>query len=166
MHVSARAVVVGMAAALLGALTVFAASPPTSTSPVVGKWKMNAAKSKFEQGSGLKSEAHTWEDWGGGLLHAVFEAVTDEGEPLYREVVMRLDGKAYPWVRKGSESLWTLALKPVGPRGWEFTATKDGALYQTGTNTVSEDGRTMTITFKSAPSQARPSSGTMVFDKQ
>ncbi len=166
MNVSCRTVVAVFAATVLSALAASAAPPAASPNPAVGKWKLNVAKSKFEPGPGFKSENRIYEDWGGGVLHSVFEAVDAQGSPFYRELAARLDGKPYPWVIKGSQSVWTIALKPSGPRGWEFETKRDGSLYQAGRNTVSEDGKTMTITYKGVDSEGKATSGTMVFDRQ
>jgi hypothetical protein len=69
-------------------------------------------------------------------------------------------------VVKGSPNAFTIALKPSGPRKWAYTTKKDGSVYQTGTNSVSDDGKVMTITFTGVSAQGKTPSGTMVFDKQ
>ncbi len=134
----------------------------------VGRWRLNVEESKFEPAPLFKGEDRLYEDWGGGLIHARFEGIDAQGKPTYREYVARLDGKDYPWVRRGAKTAWTIALKPIDARTFAYTAKEDGRVVQTGTHTVSTDGAVMTVTYKfEAPNaQGQLLSGTLVFERQ
>ncbi|MDQ2978188.1 MAG: hypothetical protein M3R62_03135 [Acidobacteriota bacterium] len=167
MQTQSRHLIVAVALSVFG-LTALA-GPDSHTAPFasVGKWTLNVEKSKADTGAlVLKSETRMYEDWGGGVIHGVFEGIDSQGQPLYREYAARFDGKDYPWVRKGSPSVYTQSFKRINNRTAEFTSKRDGQVYQTGKTTVSPDGKTMTITYKATTAQGEPISGTLVFDKQ
>jgi hypothetical protein len=138
------------------------------TNPSVGKWKLNVPKSAFSPAPLYKSEGRVYEDWGDGLLHARFEGVDTQDKPTFREYVARPDGRDYPWVRRGAQTAWTIALKKVDARTFDFVAKEDGKVVQTGRHSVSADGKVTTVTYKfeQPNAQGQVMSGTMVFDKQ
>jgi hypothetical protein len=47
-----------------------------------------------------------------------------------------------------------------------WTATEDGQVVQTGTDTVSRDGKTFTITVAGFDVNGQPTNNILVFDKQ
>jgi len=151
---------------VFGTLSAWAGPNPLAGNPSLGKWKLNVEKSKFEPGPAFKSEMRVYDDWGGGLIHAVFEGVDPQDKPTYREFVARLDGKDYPWARRGASTAWTIALKPVNKQTFDFTAKEDGKVSYTGTHSVSADGKVMTIIFKGTNAQGQPVGATMVYDRQ
>jgi hypothetical protein len=55
---------------------------------------------------------------------------------------------------------------PIDDRTVSWCVTKDGQIVQTGTDTVSRDGRTFTITSIRSDANGRPINNIAVFDKQ
>src|SRR5262249_49061290 len=123
-------------------------------------------KSKFDPAPLYKSEMRVYEDWGGGVLHASFEGVDLQDKPTFREYAARFDGKDYPWVRRGAQTAWTIALKPIDASTFEKVAKEDGEVVQAGKHSASADGkgRTVTYKFERPNAQGRVVSGTLLFD--
>ena len=166
MQAAPRAFVAAFLVSLTGALAAAEASNESTASPSIGRWKLNAAKSTPGPTPLPRSEIRTYEDWGGGLLHAVVEGVDALDKPTFREYVARFDERSYPWVRKGSQAAWTIALRRIDPRSFEFTGKEDGHVSHTGTHVVSPDGKVLTVTFKGTNLQGQPVGSVLVFDRQ
>ncbi len=92
----------------------------------VGKWKLNPDKSKL---TGLQ---RTIEDLGGDKFKFSFG---DDSQTIV------MDGKEYPSKFGG---MWSV--KKEGPNTWKSIRTRDGQVMSTSTWTVSEDGKTLTVT--------------------
>ncbi|MCA1601651.1 MAG: hypothetical protein LC776_08415 [Acidobacteria bacterium] len=111
--------------AAIAGFTVCLSSAFAAEDAFVGKWKMNPAKSQL-----------------GGQQYKVEEA----GEGKYRFVsgddveTFGTDGKDYP-TKFGN----TVAITPAGPNTWKFSRKRDGKVISTGTWTLSDDGKTITI---------------------
>ncbi|MFI5166506.1 MAG: hypothetical protein ACHQQS_07805 [Thermoanaerobaculales bacterium] len=161
-----RSLTVPVAVALFGMIAFSGTARCADTNPSVGKWKLNIAKSKFEPGPVLKSEMRTYEDWGGGLVHAVFEGVDAQDKPTFREYVGRFDEKDYPYVRRGSPTASTIGFKSIDARTFWFVVKEDGKVSYTGTHTRSADGAVLTVTAKGVSAQGQPIGYTLVYDKQ
>jgi hypothetical protein len=152
-------------AASWGTVIVSAQSPPVS--PALGKWKMNMEKSKFEPGPAPKSQERTYEDWGGGVIHATFVGTDAQDKPTFSEYAARYDGKYYPRVNRGSPTACTIALKKVDADGAtvEFFQKEDGKPSINGTRTLSADRKVMTITYNGTDAKGQPMSAVMVFER-
>ena len=149
----------------IGALS--AAAPPEGQplSPSVGRWKLNVAKSKADPTPIPKGETRLYEDWGGGLLHAIVEGVDSQDKPVFREFAARYDGRDYPWVRKGSSAAWTIALQRMDALSSSYVAKEDGHVSQAGTTAASPDGKVLTLTYRGTNLQGQPVGGVLVFDR-
>jgi hypothetical protein len=96
--------------------------------PYVGKWKMNPAKSDFDQ------TTTTYEQLPSGEMQS-----TQAGES-YK---FKLDGKDYPAIF-GNTAAW----KPLSANSWETTWKLNGKVLTTDTLTLSADGKTLTVNSK------------------
>jgi hypothetical protein len=161
-----RSLTVPVAVALFCTIAFSGTARSGDTSPSVGKWKLNVAKSRFEPGPVLKSEMRTYEDWGGGLVHGVFQGVDSQDKPTFREYVARFDGKDYPYVRRGSPTASTIGCKPVDANTFSFVVKEDGKVSYSGTHARSADGTVLTVTAKGVDAQGQPIGYTLVYDKQ
>src|SRR5215510_10135892 len=133
------------------------------TDPFIGTWKLNLAKSKFSPGPPPKSLTLTHEAVGQGLKITV--KVTDaEGKPIDCHHTANYDGKDYPIT--GDPDVDTFAMKRIDAHTVEYTRKKAGKALVTGTNVVSKDGKTMTLTAKGTNAKGEKTSDTLVFEKQ
>jgi hypothetical protein len=162
----ARSIVVAAALCTFGILAVSKAASSGVSNPLLGTWKLNLAKSKFEGVPALKSQTRTYEDWGGGIVHARFEGIDADGKPTLTEFAARYDGRDYPRVVKGSQTAGTIALKRIDDLRSEFIYKEDGRVTITGTRTISADHKTSTVRYKGTNAQGAAVSATIVLDKQ
>jgi hypothetical protein len=153
-------------ALVVGLLAISASAQSQTLESVIGKWKLNPEKTKTDPVV-LKSEMRVYEDWGGGLLHARFEGTDVQDKPTFREYVVRLDGRDYPVTRPGAPTAWTISWKAVDARNFEYAFKEGTKIVQSGTINVSADGKVMSIALQGASAvTGKPTSGTLVFDKQ
>jgi hypothetical protein len=88
-----------------------------------------------------------------------------EGKPIDVKQTAILDEKDHPDTTNPD---WdTSAWKRIDSRSYDVTRKKGGKVVQTGTSTVSADGKTLTLTQKGVSPDGKPNStATVVFDKQ
>src|SRR5215475_3421363 len=133
------------------------------TDPIIGTWKLNLAKSKFNPGPPPKSQTLTYEAVGQGVKVTV--KITDaEGKPIDIQSTFNYDGKDYPVT--GDPNVDAIALKRIDQHTVEFARKKAGKVVVTGTSVVSKDGKTMTLTAKGTNAKGEKTSSTGVYEKQ
>lgn len=136
--VTKRLIVATGLAALVSAVAL-----AQSTDPQVGTWKLNAEKSK---GTMFKGGTVTVEPAGQGLKTTV-DLVAQDGTPSKWSFTAQPDGKDNPIVGDNPFGN-TLSVTRVDARTVKATIKQDGKVTVTQTVTVSEDGKTRTITSK------------------
>ncbi len=133
----------------------------------IGTWKLNFEKSQSSQpptGPRPQSVTRTYEPFEGKGIKATFVTVTADGKTATSSYSARFDEKEYPYT--GNPNLTSIALKRVDANTWVATNKGPGKLANTGTNTVSKDGKTLTWSFKGTNAQGQPVSGVQVFERQ
>jgi hypothetical protein len=133
-------------------------------SELVGTWKLNVEKSKFNPGPAPKSSVLTYEAAGEGVK-VTNDGVNAQGNPT-KSVFgpFTNDGKPYPvtGVPDFNESTY----KKVNDTTVEFVRLKDGKEVQRGTRAVSTDGKTMTFTIKGVNASGQQIDNVAVYEKQ
>jgi hypothetical protein len=129
----------------------------------VGTWRLNVAKSVYTPGPPPRSQVRTYSQQGNGLK-AVIETVQPLGIKTTAEYTAAYDGKDYPL--SGNADADTIALSKIDARTFEATLKRGGKVVSTARNTVSMDGKTMTITTKGVNARNQPVSSTALFTKQ
>lgn len=147
------------------AIDLTALAQPTDTS-YFGTWTLNVGKSTYSPGPPPKSSTRTHEDLGNGSIRVTTQGVNAQGNPTYSQYTYKLDGRDYPIIVKGSESVTTVALRSVDAFTASFTNKLEGTVTSTGIRTVSKDGRTMTITTKGKSAQGQPMHNVTVWEKK
>lgn len=137
------------------------------TDPHVGTWKMNAAKSSFTPGPGPKALTLVYTADGGNLV-AFIQGTDAEDKPVNpdkNKQTIITDEKDH--TTPGNQNWDTTSWKRVNARTFEITRKKAGKVVQTGTNTVSADGKTITATSKGVSVTGQPNAtSVIVYDKQ
>lgn len=134
----------------------------TAANPIVGTWKMNTAKSKFNPGPAPKSVTITYEQDGEWTISKA-EGVSGSGENFSRSNRYKTDGAEYPW--DGPLGKGTISIKETD--GYHATSTqKVGSGVTTTRSVISKDGKTRTLTITGTDSQGKKVHNTMVFEKQ
>jgi hypothetical protein len=131
-----------------------------------GTWKQNLDKSKGTPpptGPRPQSVTRIYEPFEGKGVKATFVTVSADGKKTTSTYSAQFDGKDYPYT---GSNFTSIALKRVDRYTWEAVNKSNGKAGNTGTNTVSKDGKTLTYTYKGSNAQGQPTSGVMVFEKQ
>jgi hypothetical protein len=130
--------------------------------PFVGKWQLNLAKSEYNFGRPPK--AQTLNVQGEGQNRKATSAGFDEaGNPFTWGFMFILDSQLHPVTGAPIDAI---VYTPVDDHTVSWTATKGGQVVQTGTDTVSRDGKTFTITMAGFDVNGRPTNNITVYDKQ
>jgi hypothetical protein len=133
-----RVIVATVLVAIVGAVAL-----AQSSDPQVGTWKLNAGKSK---GTMFQGGTVTVEPAGQGLKTSV-DLVGQDGTPSKWSFTAQPDGKDYPIIGDNPFGN-TLSVTRVDARTLKATIKQDGKVTVMQTVTVSEDGKTRTITSK------------------
>ena len=149
------------------AVTVLACAAATTLlaqNPLVGTWKLNVAKSKYNSGAAPKSLTRTVEAQGDKMKY-IFEGVTADGTAINYNFTVSYDGKDYPITGSGVPGgADTIAIKQLNASSYDSTLKKAGQPVLTTTAQVSKDGKTTLLT-QSGIGGSGPTN-TLVFEKQ
>jgi hypothetical protein len=148
-------------AAVAVALSFTAATACFASSPQMGTWKLNEAKSKLVPGMG-KNTTVTYAEQKDKIKITV-DGVGKDGKPTHSVWVGKFDGKAYPV--KGNLPYNSVAYKVVNDRTNDITVMKDGKIGWTGQITVAADGKSRTVTINGTDANGKKFKGKAVYDK-
>jgi hypothetical protein len=129
----------------------------------VGTWKLNVAKSEYQQGQAPKSSTLVYEAAGPGIKVTVDRVLAD-GSAIHYAYPANYDGKDVPVV--GSPNGDTAARTRVNATTTELVNKQDGKMLSTVTLVVSADGNTLTITTTGKDAKGQNIDGVEVYDKQ
>ena len=132
-----------------------------ATEPLIGTWKLNAAKSK---GSTIKSGTTKIEKDGDGLKLTV-EMMPAEG-PAYKWTVSgKFDGKDNP-VTGNSPYGDAVAIERVDAHTFHLTTKRSGKVSAKQTIVVAADGKSRTTTTKGTDAKGQPIDSVAFYEKQ
>lgn len=149
----------GILVAIAFASTAFAQVPKG----LVGTWKLNVAKSKYNPGPAPKSMTIVYTPAGESLAISV-EVVPATGAAQKWEMTGAYDGKEYPVT--GNPDADSISLKSINDTSGESTLKKSGKVMAVNTRVLSADGKTLTITSKGTTSDGKPRNDVAVYEKQ
>lgn len=132
--------------------------------PRIGTWKLNVEKSKFDGAAARKSETRTYEMSGGKLMVHV-ETVRSDGSKQEISFDGTPDGKDHPFTSNPPFYADTVSIRRSG-NGFSAESKKNGKLVFTTTDTISADGKTMTLTSKGATLAGQSLNSVRVYEKQ
>lgn len=148
-------------AAAAMALSLMATAACFGTSPQMGTWKLNEAKSKFAPGMGKNSTVIYAEQ--GDKIKITVEGVDKDGKPLHGVWIGKWDGKTYP--SKGNLTWDSAAYKIVNDHTNDITTMKNGKVMWTGRITVARDGKSRTVTVNGTDAEGKKFRSKVVYDK-
>ncbi len=149
---------------ILGAILWGNPASVLGADPLIGTWKLDAAKSKFSPGPPSKSITVRFEPAGEGVK-VTADVVSASDKASHTEYTGNYDGKDYPIT--GSETgADTVSLKRIDAHTTERVDKKGGKVVMTFTRKVSRDGKTLTVTIKGMNSQGQRVNNVVVFVKQ
>jgi hypothetical protein len=126
-------------------LSVASAMPAADT--VIGTWHLNVAKSRYDPGPPPKSQTRIYREEDGGVK-AVVTTVHKNGNSDTVHYEVNYDGKEHPV--EGSPDTDGILMQRVDDYTSESVLTHAGHTVGTARRTVSHDGQTMTITYKTS----------------
>ena len=135
------------------------------TNPLVGTWKLNVAKSKFDPGPGYKSLTRTVEAQGDGVKYS-FDGVGADGKPITYGFSVQFDGKDNPISGSMPSGADTIAAKRTDSRHYVATLKKGGEVIGTSKVTVSANGKVTTVDSTGTTAAGAKEHDVQVYDKQ
>ena len=153
---------------LILAMLVVSAALWAADDPMMGSWKLNVAKSKYNPGPAPSPSAspniNKYEPSGNDGMKLTVDGVDAQGKPTHSEYSAQYDGKDYPW--KGSTSFDAVALKRIDAYTSLTISKKGGKVVRLMIRTASKDGKTHTADQFGVDAQGKPYHNIVVYDKQ
>jgi hypothetical protein len=114
--------------------------------PRIGTWKLDLAKSTYQQGTAPGSETRTYLATNDGGLQMTANIVLASGTKQPSGYRAKYDGKDYPYTGPAGDTI------AVTGDGWaaDSTIKMGGKVTQTSHSVISKDGKTLTQTAKTA----------------
>jgi hypothetical protein len=149
------------------ALLAFAGSSTlrAQSNPLVGTWKLNTAKSKYEPGPTPKSLTRTVEAEGDGVKYS-FEGVSTDGKPFAYGFSVQFDGKDNAGSGSMPEGADTISAKRTDSHHYVATLKKGGKVVGTAKVAVSKDGKVTTVDSTGTTAAGVKEHDLQVYDKQ
>ena len=141
---------------------VFFASPAFAADPVVGAWKLNVAKSKFNAGAELTAGTRIYTEANG--LYTLDQKLTGADGKEKSNRAQYQNGKDVKQATAAAAD--TTFAKKVDANTWDFDLKKDGKVVGHVHRVVSADGKTLTVTNTGMQLSGAMGDETLVFDKQ
>lgn len=128
-----------------------------------GTWKLNLAKSNYQQGQAPKSTTLMYEPAGQGIKVTV-DTVPANGAPIHYAYAANFDGKDNPVV--GNPNADMAARTRVDATTTKLVNKKGGKTLSNVTLVTSGDGKTLTLTTAGTDAQGQNIDSVAVYDKQ
>ena len=127
---------------------------------LIGTWIANISKSRRHENHQFASATMHFAI-AGDEVRLSYEGVNASGKVEKSEQVLQADGRphAHPLAPD------IVVTNSLGPRGFESTATKNGAMMGHGSYDVSDDGTTMTATVNGVDGSGKAFEQVIVFDR-
>ena len=146
--------------AVAGSFTVQAQS-----NPLVGTWKLNVEKSKYEPGPAPKSLTRTVEAQGAGVKYT-FAGVAADGKAIAYGFAVQFDGKDSPVSGSMPSGADTISAKRTDSNHYVATLKKGGKVVGTSKVTISKDGTMTTVEATGTSASGAKVHEVQVYDKQ
>jgi hypothetical protein len=149
------------------ALLAMVGSAPllAQSNPIVGTWKLNLTKSKYDPGPAPKSLTRTVAAQGDGVKYT-FDGVGGDGKPLAYSFAVKFDGKDNPITGSMPSGADTISAKKVDSNSHEATLKKGGKVIGTSSVKISADGKVTTVDSMGTNSAGAKTHDVQVYDKQ
>ena len=146
-------------------LVVGSSTLRADSNPLVGTWKLNLEKSKYEPGPAPKSLTRTVEAQGDGVKYT-FEGVAADGTPLSYGFSVQFDGKDNPISGSMPTGADTISAKRTDASHYVATLKKGGKIIGTAKVSVSKDGKTTIVDATGTTPTGVKTHDVQVYDKQ
>jgi hypothetical protein len=133
--------------------------------PLVGTWKLDVTKSKFDPGPAPKSLTRTVEAQGDGVKYT-FEGVAADGSSIAYSFSVQFDGKDNPISGSVPSGADTISAKRVDSHHYVASQKKDGKVLVTSRVAVSKDEKVTTVESTGTTATGTKTHDVQVYDKQ
>ena len=146
--------------------------------PLIGTWKLNPAKTKYNPGAPPSSAINTFEASGANGVRHISERVNPDGSKIRQEFTVQFDGKDYPdrdtsTPAPGAQPAATVAdtrdavsVDRIDPYTYRVTYKLKGKPVQMNYWSVSKDGRTLSVFSTGLTAANGVYQRMLVYDKQ
>jgi hypothetical protein len=148
---------------LLGLAIGIPQSGFAQNNPLIGAWKLNLDKSKYNPGPLPRSNTLYWTQDGQNIKD-INQGTDAQGNPTTGVIMINFDGQPHP--STGFPNWDAVALTRVDADTVIFARSKAGKLVGTGTILLSQGSKAMTITSTGIDANGRPYTNFSVYDKQ
>ena len=135
------------------------------TSPLVGTWKLNVTKSKFDPGPAPKSLTRKVEAQGNGVKYT-FDGVGADGKSVAYGFSVQFDGKDNPISGSMPSGADTISATRTDANHYVATLKKGAKVIGTANVTVSTDGKVTTVETTGTTAAGAKAHDVQVYDKQ
>ena len=135
------------------------------SNPLVGTWKLNLTKSKYDPGPMPKSLTRTVEAHGDGVKYT-FAGVAADGSAISYGFSATFDGKDNPVTGSMPSGADTISAKRIDAHHYVATLKKGGKEVGTSKVTVSKDGKVTTVDATGTTASGAKEHDVQVYDKQ
>src|SRR5580700_752867 len=135
------------------------------SNPLVGTWKLNLTKSKYDPGPLPKSLTRTVEAQGDGVKYT-FAGVAADGKPIAYGFSVQFDGKDNPVTGSMPAGADSISAKRTDSNHYVATLKKDGKVVGTSKVAVSKDGKVTTVDATSTAASGAKEHDVQVYDKK
>jgi hypothetical protein len=144
---------------------VGAVAARAQSNPIVGTWKLNTAKSKYNPGPMPKSLTRTIVADGDGVKYS-FEGVAADGSAIAYGFSTKLDGKAVPVTGSIPNGADSISATKTDDHHYTATLKKGDKVVGSTKVTISADGKVTTVDSTGVTSTGAKSHDLQVYDKQ
>jgi hypothetical protein len=131
--------------------------------PILGSWKLNVAKSKYNPGPAPKSQTRSYEKNSGGIT-VKLTTIEADGQFSSIELPANVDGKDYPIMAPGPAD--AIVLTKIDPRSDEAVLKHGDVVVGISQRVISQDGKTLTVTYKGTDPKGEQVDNFGVYEKQ
>jgi hypothetical protein len=156
--------IVGIAVGAFCALALGAAAEAQAPDPLIGTWKLDAAKSTYKPGPAPKSVTVVIEPGAGQAIKVAVDVVPGEGAPMKMGYTSLRDGKDAPVT--GNPGYDTVAITQTSPTEGTIVYKSGGKPAMTAKTSVSKDGKTLTVTYSGTGPKGQAINNVVVYTKQ
>jgi hypothetical protein len=134
--------------------------------PIIGKWKMNVAKSKFSPMEKAPKEfTEVYREIDGNLIELTTNLIESDGSSSPEKFTFPAQGginKFLTPIEEGRFEIETL----IAPGEWRMTSMLNGKQMRTMHKVISKDGKTMRHIVTLTDAQGKTTEALYVFDRQ
>lgn len=163
---SARSAAAGLVFSVMSVAALSAQAPTAIDKAYLGVWKLNVAKSTYENATAPKENTRVHEDRGGGFVLVIQDGISAQGAKTHSEYIYKPDGKAYPMAAPGAPGVQHISLKAIDSMTVTYQQTLDGKVTSDGKRTMTRDGKTMTLDQTGTNAQGQRVHTVSIYEKQ